>query len=54
LVNEDAAILFVFALAALFATEPEVVTRRAKSCFAADQLPIRVAALFADFITEDF
>jgi hypothetical protein len=38
----------------LFAADPEVVTRRAKSCFAVDQLSVRVAALFADLITGDF
>ena len=54
LVNADAATLFAFVLVALFATEPDVVTRRAKSCFAEDQLPVRVTALFADFIMEDF
>jgi hypothetical protein len=59
LVNADAAALFAFvlvvvALVALFAAEPDVVTRCAKSCFADDQPTVRVAALFADFITEDF
>jgi cbb3-type cytochrome oxidase subunit 1 len=54
LVTEDAAVLFPFALVALFAIEPDVVTRCAKSRFADDQLPVRVAALLADFITEDF
>lgn len=52
--SEDAATLFLFVLTALFAIEPDVVTRFAKSCFAVDQLLVRVAALFADFITEDF
>ena len=53
-VDEDAATLLAFVLVALFATEPDVVTRCAKSCFAGDQLPVRVAALLANFITEDF
>jgi hypothetical protein len=54
LVRADAATLFVLVPVVLFTTEPDVVTRCAKSCFAGDQLPVRVAALFADFITEDF
>jgi hypothetical protein len=53
-VDEDAATLLAFVFVALFATEPDVVTRCAKSCFAGDQLPVRVAALLANFITEDF
>ena len=52
-VNTDPT-LFAFVLAPLLATEPAVVTRCAKSCFADDQLPVRAAALFADFITGDF
>ena len=53
-VNTDDATLFAFVLAPLLATEPAVVTWCAKSCFADDKLPVRAAALFADFITGDF
>ena len=53
-VSEKAAALFLLVPTALFAIEPDVVARFAKSCFAIDQLLVRVAALFADFITEDF
>jgi hypothetical protein len=54
LVVDDAANLFAFVLAVGLAAEPDVVTRCAKSRFADDQLLVRVAALFADFITVDF